>query len=130
MFNLATGVILLSSKTILDTASLGFLFTFASGFSAAINNAVSEIGMLEGYMNSTKEILDYTELVTEDQGGIDVPESWPATGQVEVKDISLAYAPHLPLVLMDVSFKVDGGSTIGIVGRTGAGKVRSLLTSW
>ncbi|KAJ3112068.1 hypothetical protein HK100_002458 [Physocladia obscura] len=34
----------------------------------------------------------------------------------------MRYAPNLPKVLNQISFKIDGGSKIGIVGRTGSGK--------
>jgi ABC-type multidrug transport system fused ATPase/permease subunit len=43
-------------------------------------------------------------------------------GKVEVKGLDIAYSANLPLVLKDVSFTVEGSQSIGIVGRTGAGK--------
>jgi len=39
-----------------------------------------------------------------------------------VKGLDIAYSANLPLVLKDVSFTVEGSQSIGIVGRTGAGK--------
>ncbi|KAK0531476.1 hypothetical protein OC835_003650, partial [Tilletia horrida] len=50
------------------------------------------------------------------------PASWPQTGEVEFKDLRVKYAPELPDVLKGVSFKVAGGTKVGIVGPTGCGK--------
>ena len=34
----------------------------------------------------------------------------------------MRYRPHLDLVLKNMSFKIEGGEWVGVVGRTGAGK--------
>ena len=52
------------------------------------------------------------------------PAYWPASGSVDVKDLSARYSTDGPKVLEDVSFSVKSGERIGIVGRTGSGKVR------
>ncbi|KAI8803437.1 P-loop containing nucleoside triphosphate hydrolase protein [Cladochytrium replicatum] len=52
---------------------------------------------------------------------------WPDKGQILIQNLNLRYAPELPLVLRDVSLKIDGGEKIGIVGRTGAGKSSIIL---
>jgi len=36
--------------------------------------------------------------------------------------VELRYRPNTDLVLKGLNFKIDGGSKVGIVGRTGAGK--------
>ncbi len=36
--------------------------------------------------------------------------------------MKVRYAEHLPLVLKGVTFKVEAGSRVGIIGRTGSGK--------
>ena len=41
---------------------------------------------------------------------------------IEVCGVSLSYAPDAPLALNDVSFHVDPGMSVGIVGVSGAGK--------
>lgn len=48
--------------------------------------------------------------------------SWPATGEVEFKDVQLKYRPTTDMVLKGLSFKIQHGHKIGVVGRTGAGK--------
>ena len=47
---------------------------------------------------------------------------WPSQGLVEFKDVELRYRPELPLVLHGVSFTLNPGEKVGIIGRTGAGK--------
>lgn len=47
---------------------------------------------------------------------------WPQTGTIEFKDVELRYRPTTDLVLNGLNFKIEGGSKVGIVGRTGAGK--------
>nr|CAD7258793.1 unnamed protein product [Timema shepardi] len=51
-----------------------------------------------------------------------VPEQWPETGKVEFRAYEARYREGLDLVLRGISFTVQGGEKVGIVGRTGAGK--------
>lgn len=50
------------------------------------------------------------------------PKSSPADSSVEFKNVSLRYREQDEPVLHKVSFRVQPGEKIGIVGRTGAGK--------
>jgi len=47
---------------------------------------------------------------------------WPEHGQLQFKNVSLKYRPDTELVLHNLSFEVQKGHKIGVVGRTGAGK--------
>ena len=49
-------------------------------------------------------------------------KAWPQAGMMEFEDYGLRYREDTPLVVEDISVKVDGGQKVGIVGRTGAGK--------
>jgi ABC-type multidrug transport system fused ATPase/permease subunit len=44
------------------------------------------------------------------------------TRSIELVDVSFRYAPEAPLVLEDVSVRIDVGTAIGIVGPSGCGK--------
>lgn len=48
--------------------------------------------------------------------------NWPEEGALEFVDVVLKYRPELETALNGLSFKINPGEKIGIVGRTGAGK--------
>jgi ABC-type multidrug transport system fused ATPase/permease subunit len=48
--------------------------------------------------------------------------AWPTKGQIEFKDVTMRYRDDLPRVLNGISFTIPGGTSVGVVGRTGAGK--------
>lgn len=48
-----------------------------------------------------------------------LPRNWPEQGQVEFNNFEVRYREGLDLVLRGISFKVEGGEKVGIVGRTG-----------
>ncbi|KAF9001459.1 Multidrug resistance-associated protein 1, partial [Haplosporangium bisporale] len=53
---------------------------------------------------------------------IELPPNWPAHGKIEFKNYSTRYREGMDLVIRNVSFDVQPGEKVGIVGRTGAGK--------
>lgn len=75
-------------------------------------------------LTSIERCKQYTELPSEAQEIIYPRPSaaWPASGSLEVRGLSVRYAPGLPQVLKRVSFTVAAGEKVGIVGATGSGK--------
>jgi len=71
-------------------------------------------------------LLDYEKEVKEDPHSIHLAR---ARGSFEYQDVSFAYENGTP-ILHNVSFKIDPGDRVGIMGSTGAGKstLISLLT--
>ena len=55
------------------------------------------------------------------------PENWPKEGNIEINNLKVRYRTGLPLVLDNVSCKIENNQKIGIVGRTGSGKSTMLL---
>ncbi|KAE9409320.1 P-loop containing nucleoside triphosphate hydrolase protein [Gymnopus androsaceus JB14] len=52
----------------------------------------------------------------------DPPAYWPASGALRVEHLTAKYSSDGPEVLHDISFTVNSGERIGVVGRTGSGK--------
>ncbi|ORY79996.1 hypothetical protein BCR37DRAFT_381441 [Protomyces lactucae-debilis] len=109
----------------LDAGLAGISLTYAISFTDHILWCVRLYSMLEMSMNSVERIDEYLEVEQEAPAIVEahrVPAGWPSKGVIEVENLVLQYAPELPAVIRDVSFKVEAGAKIGIVGRTGAGK--------
>ena len=47
---------------------------------------------------------------------------WPVHGKIEFTDVSMRYRPSLPPSIENLTFTVQPGMKVGIIGRTGAGK--------
>lgn len=83
-------------------------------------------------MNSVERIAFYThdlpqEAVEPPEGAPPLPDEWPQHGALAVEDLSVRYRPKLPLVLREVSFTVEPGQRVAVVGRSGAGKSTMML---
>ncbi|KAJ6537211.1 hypothetical protein DFH09DRAFT_1369181 [Mycena vulgaris] len=50
------------------------------------------------------------------------PAHWPSCGELIVEKLSAGYSPDGPKVLRDISFRINSGERVGIVGRTGSGQ--------
>lgn len=57
--------------------------------------------------------------IVDREGAIELDE---IKGNIEFKNVSFKYAPELPYALKDISFKIEQGKTLAILGRTGSGK--------
>ncbi|KAK3352219.1 ABC transporter [Lasiosphaeria hispida] len=106
----------------LDAALAGFVLSFTLQFSHAVLMSVRASSMLELEMNAVERVIEYSEIETESLGGEKPPAAWPTQGRLEVNDLIVGYAPHLPPVLKSLSFQINPAERIGVVGRTGAGK--------
>ena len=47
---------------------------------------------------------------------------WPVHGQIEFDNVMMRYRPTLEPSIQNLSFTVQPGMKVGIVGRTGSGK--------
>ncbi|TFK50066.1 multidrug resistance-associated ABC transporter [Heliocybe sulcata] len=121
---LGIGLFAAGFRTTVDPSKIGVVLSYSLSITQTLSQLVSSYAQNEQNMNAVERILVYTELTREGEPKMpnDPPPSWPEKGAVSFKNVELAYRPGLPLVLKDISFDVQPGEKIGIVGRTGAGK--------
>jgi ABC-type multidrug transport system fused ATPase/permease subunit len=72
-------------------------------------------------MNAVERMVHYSKEV-EQEVPFEIPAnkpplSWPAEGRIEFSNVTLKYRPELPAVLKGISFSVNTGEKVGIVGR-------------
>lgn len=84
-------------------------------------NLIISVERLEQYMHIPSEAPEIIEDKRPD-------ENWPSTGKVEICNLKVRYRPNSPMVLKGISCVIQGGSKVGIVGRTGSGKT-TLISS-
>ena len=74
---------------------------------------------------SLERVVAYTEIEQEpkptERGK--PPAAWPTSGDIKVENLFARYSKSGPAVLHDLAFNVRGGERVGVVGRTGSGKV-------
>ena len=94
---------------------------------------IRQHALAETYMTSVERLAHYRDgLDGEVRDGPrsfndDDDDPWPRTGAVAFENVSCRYRHDLPLVLSQVSVRLDAGSKVGVVGRTGSGKSSFLL---
>lgn len=85
---------------------------------------------LETCLSAVTRIRQFAKAPSEDQDQAqpDPPESWPALGSVQFKDLAAGYSEDGKPVLTNVDLSINAGEKIGICGRTGSGKSSLVAT--
>ena len=101
---------------------LGMIFGPLNFFSTFTNLLTDTINSAERMF----EILDTVPEINESKAPVAIDDF---SGDIEFKNVNFHYAPNRP-ILNDVSFKINPGDHVGIVGHTGSGKstIANLIT--
>ncbi|XP_073979857.1 multidrug-Resistance like Protein 1 isoform X7 [Rhodnius prolixus] len=109
----------------MNAGLVGLSVSYALQITQTLNWLVRMTAEVETNIVAVERIKEYGETPQEAAWEITpnvVNESWPEKGNVEFKKLQIRYREGLELVLKGITFEIDGGEKVGIVGRTGAGK--------
>ncbi|XP_058815258.1 multidrug resistance-associated protein 1 isoform X5 [Topomyia yanbarensis] len=104
---------------------VGLSVSYALQITQTLNWLVRMTSDVETNIVAVERIKEYGETKQEaawELSNSTLPRDWPEQGRVEFQDFQVRYREGLELVLKGISFTVEGGEKVGIVGRTGAGK--------
>ncbi|KAF9975164.1 hypothetical protein BGZ73_001272 [Actinomortierella ambigua] len=121
---LITALLMVYGKGVLSAGMAGLALTHTQYLSYNIIWLLRSYCDLQAELVSVERVLDYSRRPTEAPAvtGVQLADTWPRQGRVRFQNYSTRYRQGLDLVLRNVSFEVQPGEKIGIVGRTGAGK--------
>jgi ATP-binding cassette subfamily B protein len=130
------GMMFIGSLTYVGIAVLGGLMV-ASGnlrlgdvqafiqYSQQFTQPLSELGGMAAVVQSgtasAERVFDLLDADEQEPDAADAPELRPGRGVIEFDHVKFSYDPAQPLI-RDLSFRVEPGQTVAIVGPTGAGK--------
>lgn len=107
--------------------SVGIMFTYSIIFEKNLSLFFTASAELENSMISMERCLKYTEVQGEKPSNLPGDEvlakqKWPQNGCIKFENYSVKYRPNTEIVLKNLTFIINPGEKVGVVGRTGSGK--------
>ncbi|EPQ27859.1 uncharacterized protein PFL1_04603 [Pseudozyma flocculosa PF-1] len=123
-------VTLLALSGAVSPGSAGLALSSAQLLCQLAYYLVNDFKNISTSFNSLERVAEYQTMPREETNEVAAryrpslpPAGWPSRrATIAFEDVSLRYAPELPEVLKRVSFVVQPGEKIGVIGRTGSGK--------
>ncbi|KAJ3209245.1 hypothetical protein HDU67_006307 [Dinochytrium kinnereticum] len=126
------GLVIFTSATItvlnrdaIGAGLAGISLIWSLNFSDYLGWLIRVHAGLEMSLNAVERVEEYLVIEQERPAvieGMRPSPDWPTTGAIKIQDLELRYSPDLDPVLKNITANIPGGSKVGIVGRTGAGK--------
>ncbi|XP_044749788.1 probable multidrug resistance-associated protein lethal(2)03659 [Coccinella septempunctata] len=114
----------------LNGSQIGLAITQAMAFTTYLQFCIVQCVQANNHLVAVERIKEYEDLPQESTSivsdGID--EEWPTLGNISFKGVQVQYNGDSQPALKDLTFTIQSGEKIGIVGRTGGGKT-SLIAS-
>jgi ATP-binding cassette, subfamily B, multidrug efflux pump len=103
---------------------VGALIAFLShvqDFLPPLRNILEKYQTFQASLASAERIFTLFDASEENLSGTPLPEA-RVMGNIEFENVNFAYDPRIAQVLKNVSFKIQPGQSVAIVGATGSGK--------
>jgi len=118
-----------------DASLVGLALSYTLDLSIYVQACVKAANDIEQKFTSIERIFEYCALPQEpahilpgDEKLVKKHGVWPAFGGLEFRDVTMRYRAELEPALNGLSFSVEAGKKLGIVGRTGSGKSSLIVT--
>ena len=117
------GTMLIFWSTLSEGVTTSDYIAFSSAFGmitaaiAQLNEIVPTLSQIKPMLNSVKPILEAVPEVEEK-----APQVEELFGGIEVSGVSFRYQEDGPMILDDLSLRIEPGEYVGIVGKSGCGK--------
>jgi ATP-binding cassette, subfamily B, bacterial len=105
----------------LSTGELLVFIAYLASLYTPLNSLSVTVGGIRGSLAQARRVMDILAVNEAVPERPDAPELIIRAGEVRFDDVSFGYTPEKK-VLNDMSFTCTGGSTVAVVGQTGAGK--------
>ncbi|KAK8956017.1 ABC transporter C family member 3 [Platanthera guangdongensis] len=118
-------------RGVIDPGIAGLAVTYGLNLNMLQTWVIWSLCNLENRIISVERIVQYSNISSEPSLVIETSRpdgNWPSMGEVDLRDLQVRYAPHMPLVLKGLTCIFPGGLKTGIVGRTGSGKSTLIQT--
>mmetsp|Transcript_9396 Transcript_9396/g.20583 ORF Transcript_9396/g.20583 Transcript_9396/m.20583 type:complete len:329 (+) Transcript_9396:858-1844(+) len=114
-------------------AALALTYSYLMPYFLMVYSAISSF--LRNCLTALERVLEYRgEAVDQEQEWVLASDradstlaTWPQQGVVVFDRVTLVYRANLPPAITEISFTIQGGERVGIIGRTGAGKSSLLV---
>ncbi|CAN8325085.1 unnamed protein product [Cochlearia groenlandica] len=102
---------------------VGLALSYAAPLVSLLGSFLTSFTETEKEMVSVERVLQYMDVPQEEVSGSEsLNGKWPVQGLVEFHNVTMRYISTLPPALNNISFVIQRGTQVGVIGRTGAGK--------
>lgn len=111
---------LMTNESTLQVGALIAFFLHVQDFIMPLRDSIEKFQQFQNSLTSAERLLTILDEPTE---GYRAGETkMDIKGQVEFRELSFRYEPHLDLVLKNINLEINQGTRVALVGRTGSGK--------
>eukprot|EP00551_Chaetoceros_affinis_P005474 CAMPEP_0203667918 /NCGR_PEP_ID=MMETSP0090-20130426/4657_1 /ASSEMBLY_ACC=CAM_ASM_001088 /TAXON_ID=426623 /ORGANISM="Chaetoceros affinis, Strain CCMP159" /LENGTH=1016 /DNA_ID=CAMNT_0050532209 /DNA_START=684 /DNA_END=3731 /DNA_ORIENTATION=- len=119
-------VLIKSTGWFLDPIVIGVTLSQMIQLGAVTQFFMNTSAELMNQMVSVERVLEYCQIESEapllTESDEALSQEWPKSGDISIINLAARYRSSLQLSLQNVSFTVENGQRIGVVGRSGSGK--------